>query len=192
MGASSSNGVRMSAGNGGEAWIDLGRVIRPHGFDGALLVELYGDDPDNLLCAEVVSLTGEPGTIPFRVRWARSGGEPRQGHARVRIALSGLDSRERAEVWSGAGLSIPEHALKSLPEGEFYWRDLLGLRCRLLDGHELGVVEEIWPGSVNDVLVVRNGGRTRLLPALRRMFVRVDRTAGELWIDPPAGLLEEE
>jgi 16S rRNA processing protein RimM len=52
--------------------------------------------------------------------------------------------------------------------------------------------EEIWPTGSNDVLVIRDGTRTRLVPALRSVLVRVDATAGELWIDPPAGLLEEE
>jgi 16S rRNA processing protein RimM len=166
-------------------------VVRPHGFDGTLLIELYGDDPANLLAVEVVTLSGEPGTIPFRVRGASEAGLS-QGHARVRMTLHGLDSRERAELWSGARLSIPERALRPLPEGEFYWRELLGLRCRLPDGRDLGVIQEIWPGAQNDVLVVRAGSRTRLVPALRQLLVRLDRAAGELWIDPPAGLLEEE
>ncbi len=191
MGTSSASGVRISAGDGGDASVDLGRVVRPHGFDGTLLIELYGDDPANLLAAEAVTLSGEPGTIPFRVRCAREAGFS-QGHARVRMALNGLDSRERAEAWSGARLLIPEQTLRPLPEGEFYWRELLGLRCRLPDGRDLGVIEEIWPGAQNDVLVVRAGSRTRLVPALHQLLVRLDRAAGELWIDPPAGLLEEE
>ena len=191
MGTSSASGVRMSDGKDGEASVELGRVLRPHGFDGTLLVQLYGDDPANLVGAEVVTLTGEPGTIPFRLRRARPAGFS-QRHARVRINLSGLDSRERAQPWSGARLSIPEHALQPLPEGEFYWRELLGLRCRLPDGRQLGVIEEIWPGAQSDVLVVRSGEHTRLVPALPELVVRLDRAAGELWIDPPAGLLEEE
>ncbi len=191
MGTSSASGVRTSAGNSGEASVELGRVLRPHGFDGTLLVELHGDDPANLLRAEVVTLTGEPGTIPFQLRRCHALGSSR-GHARVRIELSGLDSRERAQAWSGARLSIPEHALQPLPEGEYYWRELLGLRCRLPDGEELGTVQEIWPGVESDVLVVRSGPRTWLVPVLGELLKRVDRDAGELWIDPPAGLLEEE
>lgn len=192
MVGSTVNGVKMVPGKGRGEWIELGRVAGPHGLDGNLLVDLYGEDPDNLLCAEAVTLTGEPGTILFRVQGARAMGNPRGGQARVCLVLAGLESRDRAEVWTGAMLSIPRRALQPLPEGEFYWRDILGLRCRLRDGRDLGVVEEIWPTGSNDVLVIRDGTRTRLVPALRSVLVRVDSGAGELWVDPPAGLLEED
>ena len=86
---------------------------------------------------------------------------------------------------------LPEAALEPLPEGEFYWREILGLRCLTLAGEELGTVEEIWPTGDVDVLVVRQADRTRLIPALAGLMVRVDREAGELWIDPPEGLLED-
>ncbi len=191
MGTSNTETAAARVAQRGRAVVDLGRVVRPHAFAGLIRTELYGVAAANLRTAEVVTCTVERGTIPFRVRCAREAGSS-QGHARVRMALSGLDSRERAEVWSGARLSIPEQALRSLPEGEFYWRELIGLRCRLLDGRDLGVIQEIWPGAQNDVLVVRAGSVTRLVPALRQLLVRLDRAAGELWIDPPAGLLEEE
>ena len=123
-----------------------------------------------------------------RERAGTSPGDP----ARVRLWLAGLDSRERAELWRGAALSIPETALQPLPQGEFYWRELLGLRCCRMDGEPLGVVEEIWPTGSNDVLVIRDGDRLHLVPALRSVLVRVDRAAGEMRVDWPAVLVEEE
>ena len=108
-----------------------------------------------------------------------------------RLWLAGLQSRDRAEAWIGAALLIPETALAALPEGEFYWRDLIGLSVRTVDGRVLGCLEEIWPTPSNDVLVVRDGSDTVLLPALRSLIARVDRAAGEIRVDPPDGLLPE-
>jgi 16S rRNA processing protein RimM len=108
----------------------------------------------------------------------------------LRLQLAALETREQAEPWAGARISIPESAVQRLPEGEYYWRDLLGLRCRTLDGEEIGTVEEIQPGGDHDLLLVREGSRTLCVPALRRVLVRVDRERRELWIDPPEGLLE--
>ncbi len=172
-------------------WVEVGRVLRPHGLDGALLVSLYGDDPANLLRADRVRLTGSAGEIEFRPGRARRAGAARGGSARVRLWIPGVERREQAEEWAGAVVAIPEAALEPLPEGEFYWRDLLGLSCRTLAGAELGVIEEIWPTGSNDVLVARAAGATHLIPALREVLVRVDRAAGVLWIDPPEGLLED-
>ena len=179
---------------GGAKDVELGRVQRPHGLDGGLLVVLYGDDPANLLAAPEVLLRGAPGEIPFLRRAAEDAGPSREGHARVRLWLEGITDRACAERWSGARLLIAEHLLERLPEGEFYWRDLIGAACRLPDGTPLGTVEEIWPTAGHDVLVVRDGGRTRLLPATDQVLVRLDRLEGgrrELTVDPPPGALDD-
>ncbi len=171
-------------------WVEVGRVLRPSGRDGALLVELYGQDASNLLDAERVRLEGSPGEIPFRIRSVRAA-SARPLRARARLWLEGLDL-ERAGVWRGARLSLPEAALKPLPQGEFYWRQIIGLRARLADGRHVGRVEEIWPTPANDVLVVREGGRQYLIPAVPDLLLRVDLGAGEIWLDPPGELLEQK
>jgi 16S rRNA processing protein RimM len=171
--------------------VELGRVERPHGRDGALLVVLHGDDPANLLAAPEVTLAGDLGEIPFRTRAADEAGATSAGHARVRLSLEGLDSRERAERWRGARVLLAEDLLAELPPGEYYWRDLIGCSCRLPDGTAVGRVEEIWPTGGHDVLVLRDGARRRLVPTTDEVLVRFDRERGELWIDPPEGLLDD-
>lgn len=171
-------------------WVDLGRVARPQGLDGALLVTLHGDDPANLLRAETLTLAGDPGEIAFRVRRSEPTGGG-TGGARARVWLEGVSDRERAAAWRGARVLIPARSLPPLPEGDYYWRDLLGLRCRVVDGPVLGVIEEIWPTGSNDVLVVRDGPRRVLIPTTEDVLVRLDAGAGELVVRPPAGLLDE-
>lgn len=174
-----------------DGWIEIGRVGRPHGLAGGLEVQLYSDDPSNLLAASEVLLQGDLGTIPFRVERSETAGARRGGESRAHVWLAGLDSRERAEKWSRARVFLRDRDLQPLPEGEFYWRDVLGLRVRLPDGTSIGVVEEIWPTGSNDVLVVREGGAQRLIPALRSVLVRFDLEARELWIEPMPGLLDD-
>jgi 16S rRNA processing protein RimM len=166
-------------------------VVRPFGRDGCLLVELHGEDLSNLVAAEQVRLEGSPGEIPHGIRSVRQAGAASDGRARAHLWLEGLTGQERAEFWRGARLSLPESAIQPLPEGEFYWREIIGLRARLADGREVGRIEEIWPTRSNDVLVVRGDGHQYLVPALRDLLVRVDLGAGEIWLDPPAGLLED-
>ena len=166
--------------------VELGRVLRARGLDGALLVLLHGEDPSNLAGAEEVTLEGAPGEVPFRVRHVESAGSARDGRARVALWLEGLSSRERAEHWAGASLWLASAQLAELPEDEFYWRDLLGARCLAADGTPLGVLEEIWPTAGHDVLVLRSGGKQRLVAASDDAFLRFDAERGELWLDPPA------
>ncbi len=169
--------------------VGLGRVLRARGLDGALLVALHGDDASTLRAASEVTLEGDPGEIPFQVRRLESAGRTGDGREIICLWLEGLTDRGRAERWTGAAVVVAESDLPDLAEGEFYWREVIGARCRLADGEELGVVEEIWPTGAHDVLVVRQGASTRLIPATDEVLVRLDRAAGELWIDPPEGVL---
>jgi len=171
--------------------VEIGRVERARGLDGSLLVSLHGADPANLLAAAEISLRGDPGCIPFRVIRAHDRGRASSGRARVELHLAGLTSREQASGWSGASVSIARSALPSLPEGEYYAHDLIGLEVRSVDGRRLGCVQEIWPTPGHDVLVVATQAEPVLIPAVQPVLLRVDLAAGEVWIDPPAGLIPE-
>jgi 16S rRNA processing protein RimM len=167
-------------------WVELGRVLRAHGLDGALLVALHSDDPTNLIAAKSLRLAGEPGTIPFRVARVEPSGAGSGGRARVRLWLVGLESRERAERFADARVLLAAADLAALPEGEFYWRDLLGLTAvSVADGETLGTVAEILPTAASDVLVIRRAGPDLLVPAVQGMVARLDRGRGELWLDLP-------
>lgn len=169
--------------------VELGRVDAARS-DGRLRVTLYGDDPANLIAADEVTLVGDAGSIPFRVREATGAGATRDGRARVELVLSGLADRDAALRWVGSRVAIPESALAPLPEGEFYWRELIGTRCRTREGRVLGTVEEIWPTAAHDLLVVREGTGEWLVPATDAVLVQLDREAGELVVDPPPGLFD--
>jgi 16S rRNA processing protein RimM len=161
-------------------------------LDGGLLISLHSDDPRNLLDSPTIALRASPGTIPFRVESAESVGAGPGGRARLRLYLEGIDSRERAVPWMDAAVLVPPAALRVLPEGEFYWRDLIGLAARSADGAPLGRVAEIVATGAADVLVLhRPGRRDLLLPVVEGLIVRLEREHGELWLDPPAELLAE-
>ena len=177
---------------GSESWVEIGEVVRAHGLGGTVLVQLYGDDPGNLIEVKSVQLRGGPGTVEFRVRDTEVAGSNRP-RSRVRVSLEAITSREAAKLWLGARVAIPRSALRPLPDGEYYCRDSLGLRCRRVDtGADLGVVREIWPTGESDLLVVQSGDETILVPALRDVRKRVDIAKGAVWVEPPPGLLEEE
>ena len=176
---------------GGHAWVELGRVRRTHGQDGSLVVGLFGDDPDTLVDARAVMLSGRSASIEFQVRDCEPLGEFK-GHPQVRLWLEGLEDRSAAELWSGARVHVSESELPVLPEGEYYWRELIGASCRLKDGTLLGRIDEIWPTGANDVLVVRGQGEAVLVPALDDVLLRLDREANELWVDLPPGFFEPE
>ncbi len=68
--------------------------------------------------------------------------------------------------------------------GEYYWSDLEGVEVVTGDGVSLGRVSHLIATGANDVLVVRDAKRERLIPFLLGQFVtRVDLDADRIEVD---------
>ena len=172
----------------GDSALELGRVLRTRGLDGQLVVRSDSDEPRTLLRARRVFLDADPGLIPYLVRDAQPLGDSRAGGVLVGLRLVGLDSRERAHAWVGAAVRIDAGDLAPLPEGDLYWKDLLGLRCRTRAGRDLGVVEEIWPTPVCDQLLVAGPEGRFFLPARDDVLLEVDAAERTVWVELPPEL----
>ena len=94
------------------------------------------------------------------------------------VHVAGIDDRDIAQKLVGSEIFVDESALVKLPEGEFYWRDLIGMTVVTDKGYDLGQVSEILETGANDVLVVkanRNDGfgqKERLIPYLFEQVIK--------------------
>ena len=79
------------------------------------------------------------------------------------VKLAGCDNPETAKTFTGNPIAINTQQLPALPAGEYYWKDLIGLRVVNQEGVDFGVIDSLLETGSNDVLVVK-GDRQRLLP----------------------------
>src|SRR6185369_5126656 len=75
---------------------------------------------------------------------------------------------------------LPRAALPPLGPGEFYVEDVIGCSVRGDDARVLGVVEELFWNGAHDVMIVRDGGRERLVPLLPHFIQSVDAGARQV------------
>jgi 16S rRNA processing protein RimM len=61
--------------------------------------------------------------------------------------------------------------LPKLGQGEYYWKDLIGLEVESLASEPLGTVESMMETGANDVMVL-HGDRQRLIPFVMDAIVR--------------------
>lgn len=94
-----------------------------------------------------------------------------QGKAVV-ACLSGITDRDLAASLGGYEIAIDTTLLPPAEEGEYYWRDLIGLKVKTEQGIALGVVDYLLETGANDVLVVKEGEKERLIPFLQGQFVK--------------------
>ena len=100
--------------------------------------------------------------------------------ARVREVAS----RDQAQALAGRLLAVPRDALPKLAEdAEYYWRDLIGLTVTDAEGRALGQVDHLLDTGAHDVLAIKQGERTTLIPFVARFVRNVDLASGTLVVD---------
>ena len=138
----------------------VGRVGKPHGFDGAFVVEDASDEPERFVVGAELIAAGEP---------ARVVGSK---HARGRPVIR-LDRR----VDRGTPLEVPVRSLPPAGDDEYYVFQLVGLRVEEEGGQMLGTVSDVAPGVANDVLELDSG---LALPMVEECVRNVDIAAGRI------------
>jgi 16S rRNA processing protein RimM len=145
--------------------VPVGRVGRPHGLDGAFVVERGSDDDSRYAVGAVLHVKGVPATIVLSRRVGR-------GRHAIR-----LDRR----VDRGDELAIPRAELPLLPEGEFYNFEIIGLRVEEAGGRVLGIVRDVLPGPANDNLELDDG---TLVPMIEDAICSIDPAEGVVLLNP--------
>ena len=88
----------------------------------------------------------------------------------------------------GQYLTIPPGESPRLPDGEYFYFQLLGLRVETNDGELLGKITEILETGSNDVYVVKGETGEVLVPAITGVITDVRVDEGVMLISLPDGL----
>ncbi len=169
--------------------IVLGEIVGAHGLRGEVRVRISGDSGENLLQAETLWLARGDGERAPRPAVVLAGGPGRPGE--IRLRFEGVDDRDAAEALKGMRILTETRALPKLPEGEFYWHELVGCRVESESGEVAGVVQEIWETGAHDVLVVVDErGVRRLVPTAAALLKSIDVEARRIVVADLPGLLD--
>ncbi|HEY7196227.1 MAG TPA: ribosome maturation factor RimM [Gaiellaceae bacterium] len=145
-------------------WIEVGRVGRPHGRDGAFVVDQPSEDPSRFAPGARVYVGREPASVA----------ESKRAGGRLVVRLDRNAPR-------GTALELPESELPEPEEGAWYAYRLVGLEVGEEGGRRLGKVVEVAPGVANDVLVLDSG---IALPLVAACVLDVDLEAGRIVTAP--------
>lgn len=163
----------------------VGRVGRAHGVRGELAVEPLTDEPERRF-APGTRLRQEAGPRVLTV-------ESHRWHSgRLLVRFAETPDRTAAEQVRGLVLlaDVPADE-QPTDDGEFWDRDLIGLRVLTADGREAGAVRRVQHGP-QDLLVVRTvAGEERLVPFVEALVPEVDLESGTLTLADVAGLLDD-
>ena len=144
--------------------VQIGRVGKPHGLEGAFVVEEASEDPERFALGVTLLVGGEPAKV---LESKRAGGRPV-----VRVDR---------DVPRGAPIEIELSDLPPPDEGEYYAFQLVGLEVEEAAGQKLGRVTEVSSGPANDVLELDTG---LALPLVDACVQEVDLERGRILVKP--------
>ena len=157
----------------------VGRVLRAWGIRGDVKIAPFTDRPEDF--EQYRSVFIGPQRKCYDVKSLR----PYQGN--WLLHLMGVESRTAAEALHGQEILI-ETTQRPRQEGEFYAREVIGLKVRTIDGDELGEVTEILVTGANDVYVVKGPRGEILLPARVEVIKGIDVETGIMTVELLPGL----
>ncbi len=143
----------------------IGRVGRPHGVDGAFVVEQASEDARRFDVGAELLVDGRPAQVMV---------SRQVGGRRRAIKLDVPASR-------GAELTVPRATRLRLPVDSYYVADLVGLEVLDERGKSVGVVRDVVPGPANDALELDSG---LLLPLVEDCISEVDLKRRRILLNP--------
>jgi 16S rRNA processing protein RimM len=159
--------------------IEIAKVLKPHGINGEVKVQLFSDNLDDFGSRGFAYL--KQGGSFERIDYEEIRREP----PFVYLRIQGIDTRNGAESLQGAFLYLEKDDLPETQEGEYYVFDLIGLEVTDTAGNKLGVIKDVLQHGAADVYAV-GGDKDFMFPALKRVIQRVDTAAGVMVVDEKA------
>ncbi|XP_062163262.1 uncharacterized protein LOC133870204 isoform X3 [Alnus glutinosa] len=182
----------------GSEFVEIGYIYNVHGLQGEIRVKPSTDFPELRFSkvvreVELVEGRGHPGQKSWILRFR------------------GIDTEDQAKQLVGSTFLVREEDRPELDEGEFYTRDLIGMRVVLKEtGEFVGTVVNIYNSGASDILHVKLDSSVNMLdktgkprttetvasdhlvyiPFVEAIVPDVDENRREMQITPPQGLLE--
>ena len=176
-----------------ETFVELGKIVGVWGVKGWLKLHSYTRDR-----ADIAKYTNwwlandKNGHQAEKVEVLNC----RPQGAGIVAQLDGIADRDTAKDLAGKLILIKRSDLPELPQDQFYWQQLIGLKVvnEQLENSEIGQLESILVTGANDVLVVKNavaGDDDVLIPYTKEVVLEVDLEQGVLLVDWDPGYLTE-
>ena len=165
--------------------ITIGKAVKPFGLKGEMKVKSLTDFPERFKDLKSVYLVSPAGKeLPCAVLSVRYTGEVPY------LLFKGYDTPELAKTLNGWFLKIPESEVMPLPEGRYYWYELIGMEVVSEEGEKLGTIVDVFETGSNDIYVMKQGKREIYLPATREVIKQVDRQSRRMVIHLMEGLMD--
>lgn len=163
----------------------VAQVLSPHGLQGELKCRLVTEFPDRFRPRLKLYL-GRQHT-PTTLVGSRLAGDGEVVYLRLR----GITDRESAEALRGQDVQVAMRDAVPLPEGRFFFSQVIGLRVEDEEGQHWGDLVDILETAANHVYVVHGPKGELLLPAVDDVLIAIEPERGRVLVRLLPGMAPE-
>lgn len=170
-------------------FLNVGKIVNTHGIRGEVRVISQTDFPEERYRKGQRLTLFRENKAPLELTVA--------GHRKHKnfdlLTFEGYPTINDVEPLRDGILKVSKDELSELTENEYYYHEIIGLTVIDEQARELGKIKEILSPGANDVWVVqRKGKKDALIPYIESVVKQIDLDKGEVHIEIPEGLLDDE
>lgn len=170
-------------------FLNVGKIVNTHGIRGEVRVISQTDFPEERYRKGQRLTLFRENKAPLELTVA--------GHRKHKnfdlLTFEGYPTINDVEPLRDGILKVSKDELSELTENEYYYHEIIGLTVIDEQTRELGKIKEILSPGANDVWVVqRKGKKDALIPYIESVVKQIDLDKGEVHIEIPEGLLDDE
>ena len=170
-------------------FLNVGKIVNTHGIRGEVRVISQTDFPEERYRKGQRLTLSRENKAPLELTVA--------GHRKHKnfdlLTFEGYPTINDVEPLRDGILKVSKDELSELTENEYYYHEIIGLTVIDEQARELGKIKEILSPGANDVWVVqRKGKKDALIPYIESVVKQIDLDKGEVHIEIPEGLLDDE
>jgi len=149
-------------------FLAVGKLRKPFGLTGEMKFESYINDLDVFTQGKEIFL-GKSFTRRKIASMRKSGNS-------LLLRLEGVNNPEDARILANQILFTQAENLPELEEGNYYYKQLIGIRVEDSEGNQMGEIVEIIETGANDVYVIFNKEEEKeiLIPAIQSVILKID------------------
>ena len=159
-------------------FVAVAKIGRPFGLNGACNLFVIGETVLNSELPVSLWLGTESSVEKQIVLREISGSQP------CHCFFDGFSDRDVADELKNLLLYIEKERLPKLEDGEFYFRDLIGITVETDNGERLGVVKDVFNYPTTDAVDVEtDDGKRITIPFRKEIVGRVALEEGKMFVD---------
>ena len=148
-------------------YLVVGKLRRPHGFKGEILMDVVTDFPERLSKNKKVFIGNS-----YEIRRIENTRTINNG---ILILFEGIKDEKEAGKFRNQLVYVASNEIPKLPDGRYYFHQLIGLEVIDENNNHIGLLDEILETGANDVYIVKNqNGEEILLPAIDSVILDIN------------------